>query len=658
MRYLVATVATVVLLIGALGLVAGWERELEFSRALSSGERVAYKVVRIGANGSELPLGNLAVGSTIMVRVQNMSDEPIRSVSFGCYMVAPPSALDFVPGMRGFAYRRRLEANELGTRPFGPGAIVNAAIERSFDADQLKRMACRTVALNSAAEPVSTWSRASGSVAKISDQASHLLVSMISRSSPPPPPADAQARLSVAESSRTNIAAAASSPPFVSTGTPLPSTAPARAPSQDGSVVAQFDRVIADQLRYCWRPGPKSAYVPQVTVELGRDGSFASPPVLLNPSSDRFEGLSAKAALDALTRCEPFDIPSEFAASFESWHRRVLRFDQAAGVSSATASAPARMTPAEWGRLDGLMQQQYKQCWSYLGEGIPSGYIPQIRVSYNADGSLAAQPRLLNPPADPVLRKLADSALRAVRRCNPLTVPPEFAPYYVQWKERILKFDPAEMAPDPAPEAAPATPDHLAPTTAPVVAQVAPAPAPAVANREQVTLGAATRGAFLMQKQSNPRETETYPATTTWTADLVDGVPQKIVGEMTTLDTGLRVRMTLVPNTKPDLDANVVGDVEFFHEGGTGITKIDTPQPRRENVPSGDTLDGIARSVTADRFLFALSRSGASKNRRTIEDGTWLDVPVLLSDKRIGKITMEMPGAAPGWHKATESWLK
>ena len=117
---------------------------------------------------------------------------------------------------------------------------------------------------------------------------------------------------------------------------------------------------------------------------------------------------------------------------------------QTASLGAPTASA-ARMSPSLWGQLDGMMQEQYKQCWSYLGLGSDQRYVPQIKVAFQQDGSLSGQPSLLNPPSDPALRTLAESALRAVRRCNPLKIPAQFQPYYQQWKDRILRFDPAEM---------------------------------------------------------------------------------------------------------------------------------------------------------------------------------------------------------------------
>jgi colicin import membrane protein len=118
---------------------------------------------------------------------------------------------------------------------------------------------------------------------------------------------------------------------------------------------------------------------------------------------------------------------------------------QLASLGSPTASA-AKMSPSMWGQLDGLLQDQYKQCWSYLALGNAQRYIPQIKVEYARDRSLIGAPVLLNPPSDPNLRSLAESALRAVRRCNPLNIPAQFTPFYDQWKSRTLRFDPEEMS--------------------------------------------------------------------------------------------------------------------------------------------------------------------------------------------------------------------
>ena len=104
------------------------------------------------------------------------------------------------------------------------------------------------------------------------------------------------------------------------------------------------------------------------------------------------------------------------------------------------------MSPSLEAQLDGILLDQYKACWSYLNLGNTSGYIPRIKVAYSRDGTLVGQPELTNPSNNPTVRGLADSALRAIRRCNPLKIPAQFAPYYEQWKSRYVRFDPDELS--------------------------------------------------------------------------------------------------------------------------------------------------------------------------------------------------------------------
>jgi len=120
------------------------------------------------------------------------------------------------------------------------------------------------------------------------------------------------------------------------------------------------------------------------------------------------------------------------------------QLSKTASLGTASANAP-KMSPSLWAALDGLLQDQYKQCWSYLGMSSGQRYIPQIKVEYAKDGALVGQPSLLNPPSDPSLNTLAESAVRAVRRCNPLKIPAQYQPYFEQWRARILRFDPDEM---------------------------------------------------------------------------------------------------------------------------------------------------------------------------------------------------------------------
>ena len=103
----------------------------------------------------------------------------------------------------------------------------------------------------------------------------------------------------------------------------------------------------------------------------------------------------------------------------------------------------ARMSPSLAAGLDAWLTEAYLNCWT-PPPTMPEGerYVAEVRVAFNADGTLAAQPTLVNPPVDPAWRAHAESAVRAVLKCNPLRVPPQYAPYFEQWRTKTVHFDP------------------------------------------------------------------------------------------------------------------------------------------------------------------------------------------------------------------------
>ena len=146
-----------------------------------------------------------------------------------------------------------------------------------------------------------------------------------------------------------------------------------------------------------------------------------------------------KSSLDlsAISKLLDHDKPARMASTG-------AHLQQTASLGSPTASA-AKMSPSLWAGLDSLMQERYRQCWTYLGLAQGQKYVPQVRVRFQPDGSLAAEPAIVNPPSDPAQRGLAESAIRAVRKCNPMQIPAQYQPYYEQWKARVVRFDPDEM---------------------------------------------------------------------------------------------------------------------------------------------------------------------------------------------------------------------
>jgi hypothetical protein len=122
-----------------------------------------------------------------------------------------------------------------------------------------------------------------------------------------------------------------------------------------------------------------------------------------------------------------------------------------ASAAGATAATPQglphhdapHMSVSMASALDAWLTESYLNCWT-PPPTMPEGdvYVAQIKVVFSADGSLSARPVLINPPTDPAWRAHAESAMRAVKKCDPLHVPPQYAPYFDQWKVETIHFDP------------------------------------------------------------------------------------------------------------------------------------------------------------------------------------------------------------------------
>ena len=95
---------------------------------------------------------------------------------------------------------------------------------------------------------------------------------------------------------------------------------------------------------------------------------------------------------------------------------------------------------------DALRAQSFG-CWSVpLGLPYDKDLLVRIKLKLKPDGRILKSEILdharMNVPGQSFYKILAESALRAVRICQPLKVPPTG---YERWKELQLNFDPTEM---------------------------------------------------------------------------------------------------------------------------------------------------------------------------------------------------------------------
>jgi outer membrane biosynthesis protein TonB len=145
-------------------------------------------------------------------------------------------------------------------------------------------------------------------------------------------------------------------------------------------------------------------------------------------------------------RAEPkpaFD-PTQIAALLDKLPEEEPRPVEPAEPQRSTRAGPAaRLTLSE---IDAF-KVQMRRCWSVPAGAANAGdLVVRIKVFLRPDGSLSRPPQLINNSrllsGDSYFRAASDSAMRAIRRCAPFTMP---ADKYSSWQEIDLNFDPREM---------------------------------------------------------------------------------------------------------------------------------------------------------------------------------------------------------------------
>jgi colicin import membrane protein len=123
---------------------------------------------------------------------------------------------------------------------------------------------------------------------------------------------------------------------------------------------------------------------------------------------------------------------------------------QRQSVTGATLSnkpslglATANAATLSQNEMDAL-RARLRDCWSVpVGVAEARDLVVTVRIQFNKDGSLAADPTLMNHGSHPAFQAAAESALRGVRRCAPYSFMPPLK--YEAWKDVIVDFDPREM---------------------------------------------------------------------------------------------------------------------------------------------------------------------------------------------------------------------
>jgi len=140
---------------------------------------------------------------------------------------------------------------------------------------------------------------------------------------------------------------------------------------------------------------------------------------------------------------EKFD-PSRIAALLDKAPNQAApaaRSEETAAHSSAgdPRGLDDRMSISE---LDAL-RMQVSRCWSPpVGVRGASDLAVRLRLALNADGTLSRPPEVLTTGSGLAFLAAADSARRAVLRCQPYELPSD---KYEAWRDINMNFDPRQM---------------------------------------------------------------------------------------------------------------------------------------------------------------------------------------------------------------------
>lgn len=217
---------------------------------------------------------------------------------------------------------------------------------------------------------------------------------------------------------------------------------------------------------------------------------------------------------------------------------------------------------------------------------------------------------------------------------------------------------------------------RTAPPSTPSATQApSPAPAPAAPAAQSPAAGealpVAQRAALLIQAPTpdDPKAIATYVGTVVWRLDTVSPGPGQPVAlavraEIDVPDAKFKGSMLFQKNADATLPASHTIELRFSPGPGSPIgdvRQIDTPQLREEDSPSGESLSGIPAPITANYFLVGLTKGDPAEARNIdlIRTRAWFDVPMLLANGKIAKITFEKGvSGAKALNDALASWTK
>jgi hypothetical protein len=176
----------------------------------------------------------------------------------------------------------------------------------------------------------------------------------------------------------------------------------------------------------------------------------------------------------------------------------------------------------------------------------------------------------------------------------------------------------------------------------------------------------ARRAALLVEAPEEKSKVKTFLGTVVWRVDNVSNGPDEplssaVRAEIDIPEEKLQVAMTIQKNFDGTLPASHTMNLMFAvpHDSPVGnIKQISVLQMRREDSATGESLKGITVPVLENSFLVGLARGDAEvSNLDLLRSREWLDVPMVLANGHIAKLTFEKgPSGQRALDDAMASW--